>query len=253
MDRTNDKIAAYLTHELRSPLQALRFALDLLNKDLDKGDCEKNKRILDAARLATDRMRSHIDDILEMSRIQMGQTNIVRQKCSPADLARETASYFEAWAERKWIRLSVVVEDGCPDTAADPRRLVQALTNLITNAIKYTPAGGTVEVRLRRGRREHAGFVLFCVRDTGCGISAEAMPKIFRYFVQGGEAEGEEEGAGLGLPLARSFVEIQGGQMWVKSRVGEGSRFYFTLPFYLDPAQPRVPQGGVEREDLKRA
>jgi signal transduction histidine kinase len=251
MDQTNEKIAAYLTHELRSPLQALRFALDLLNKDLDQGDSEKNQRILDAARLATDRMRSHIDDILEMSRLQMGQTKIARQKCSSADLAKETASYFEAWAERKWLHFSVVVEEGCPDIAADPRRVVQALTNLITNAIKYTPSGGSVELRVRKGRREHAGSVLFSVRDTGCGIAQEELPRIFRYFVQGEEGCGD--GAGLGLPLARSFVELQGGQMWAKSRQGEGSRFYFTLPIHMAPVEPDVNCAQPQREDFKRA
>jgi len=234
MEKCPDKVAAYLTHELRSPLQALRFALELLNKDLDQGETEKNKRILDAALLATDRMRAHIDDILEMSRIQMGQARVERQVCSPGQLAEETGRYFEAWAERKWIKLSVAVEEGCPEVTADPRRIVQALTNLITNAVKYTPTAGTVEVRVRRGRRDEAGFVVFTVRDTGCGIAPEDLPRIFRYFVQG---DGEADGAGLGLPLARAFVELQGGKMWVHSRKGEGAAFHFSLPVHIPAAR----------------
>ncbi|MFH2204611.1 MAG: HAMP domain-containing sensor histidine kinase [Elusimicrobiota bacterium] len=251
MEKCPDKVAAYLTHELRSPLQALRFALELLNKDLEDGASEKNKRILDAALLATDRMRSHIDDILEMSRVQMGQTRLERQVCSPGELAMETGRYYEAWAERKWLRLKVVVEEGCPEVTADPRRVVQALTNLLTNAIKYTPAGGTVEIRVRRGRRDEAGFVLFTVRDTGCGIAAEDLPRVFRYFAQG---DGEIDGAGLGLPLARSFVELQGGKMWAKSRKGEGTAFYFTLPVHIPAAEPPLsrPAGNSAESTSQR-
>lgn len=248
----NEKVAAYLTHELRSPLQAMRFALELLNKDLDDGASEKNRRILDAALLAADRMRSHIDDILEMSRVQMGKARVAREPCDPAGLARETASYFEAWAERKWIKLGVVVEEGCPVVSADARRVVQALTNLITNAVKFTPPGGTVEVRLRRGRRERAGFVIFTVRDTGCGIAEADLPRIFRYFVQGGGASLEEpEGSGLGLPLARSFIELQGGELWVKSRLGEGSAFHFSLPIHIGSAPRAEPIGDALQRGLR--
>ncbi len=241
MEKCPDKVAAYLTHDLRSPLQALRFALELLNKDLGQGETEKNKRILDAALMATDRLRTSIDDIMEMSRVQMGQTRMARKACDGGELARETASYFEAWAERKWIKLSVVVEEGCPAVVADPQRVVQVLTNLITNAIKYTPAAGSVEVRVRRGRRERAGSVVFTVRDTGCGIAKEDLPRVFRYFAQGDEAKDDVQGAGLGLPLARSFVELQGGELWAKSRVGEGSAFHFTLPIHIAAAFEPAP------------
>lgn len=233
MDKVPDKIAAYLTHELRSPLQALQFALEVLNKNLEEGASEKNRRVIAAAVCATERMRRNIDDIMEMSRIQMGQTRMVPEACSPGDLAAETASYFEAWAERRWIRLSVSVETDCPPVAADPRRVVQVLTNLIANALKYTPPGGSIEIRVRRGRRERAGSVVFTVKDTGCGIPSADFSRVFRYFTSGGSDSNEEEGAGLGLPLARSFIELQGGEMWVKSRVGEGSSFYFTLPMHI--------------------
>jgi len=249
MEKVPDKIAAYLTHELRSPLQALQFALEVLNKNLEEGASEKNKRVVGAAVCATERLRGCIDDIMEMSRIQMGKTRMVPEACSPGDLAAETASYFEAWADRRWLKLSVSVESGCPQVAADPRRVVQALTNLIANALKYTLPGGSIEVRVRRGQRERAGSVVFTVKDTGCGIPQADLPRVFRYFVSSGSDENGEEGTGLGLPLARSFIELQGGEMWVKSRVGKGSSFYFTLPIHI-PADLKIAPPEQARESL---
>lgn len=233
METRSDKTAAYLTHELRAPLQALKFALELLGGGLEDGATDRNKRMLDAAVCTTERMKTLIDDILEMSRVQMGKASVDREACAPRDLVLDTVRFFAPWAERKKVFLSAFVEKDCPAVSAEPRRMVQALTNLISNALKFTPPGGTIEVRISRGRRERAGFVVFSVRDTGRGISAQDLLRIFRYFEQAGSAEDRAQGTGLGLPLARSFVELQGGELWAKSRLGEGSTFSFSLPVYL--------------------
>lgn len=224
------KTAAYLTHELRAPLQALQFALDVLKANLASGDSEKNRKTIDAALWTSRRLGQLVDDVLEVSRLQSGRVSAEIAPCEPGRLAADTVSFLQPWAERKRVRLSLRVKQGCPEIAADAKRTVQVLTNLLSNALKFTPAGGDIELSVRRGEREDAGFVVFSVRDSGPGFSPADAERIFRYFVQVGTAEQRSQGSGLGLPLARSLVEIQGGRMWAEGRPGAGAAFHFTLP-----------------------
>ncbi|HNW43677.1 MAG TPA: ATP-binding protein, partial [Elusimicrobiales bacterium] len=117
-------------------------------------------------------------------------------------------------------------------------RTAQSLTNLISNALKFTPQGGSIEITAEEGAAKHSGFVVVSVKDTGCGIAPEDILKVFGYFVQVGPQGNRPEGSGLGLSLARSMVELQGGTMWVTSRPGEGSTFSFTLPLFVPGTGP---------------
>ncbi|MEE8424578.1 MAG: ATP-binding protein [Elusimicrobiota bacterium] len=193
MSAPDKKTAAYLTHELRAPLRALQYALELLKGELDKGA-----------------------------------------------------------SGRKSVRLSLRVKRGCPRITGDPKRIIQVLTNLLSNALKFTPAGGEIEVGAAPGERDDAGCVVFSVRDTGCGISPEDLRRVFRYFVQVGSPEQKAEGTGLGLPLARSLVEIQGGRMWAESEPGKGSMFYFTIPAALLRGAGDASGTGVKTDKSQR-
>ncbi|MBI5595710.1 MAG: HAMP domain-containing histidine kinase [Elusimicrobia bacterium] len=225
-----DKTAAYLTHELRAPLTAVRCALELLR---DGGDPATDAEVLQIALRNVERLAGLIDDILETSQLQTGRLPLSSRPLESGCAARDAVTALLPWADRKGVKLAVVREADLPPVAGDPKRLTQVLTNLISNALKFTPAGGRVEVSVRRGRRDRAGSVVFCVRDTGPGIDPEEQTKLFRYFAQGAAGKAAGGGTGLGLAIARAMVELMGGSMWLESEPGRGAGFYFTLPVHI--------------------
>ena len=238
-----DKTAAYLTHELRAPLTAVRCALELMR---DGGDPATDAEVLEIALRNVERLAGLIDDILETSQLQTGRLPLSARPLDSGDAARDAVTALLPWADRKGVRLAVVRESDLPAIAADPKRLTQVMTNLISNALKFTPAGGRVEVSVRRGRRDRAGSVVFCVRDTGPGISKEEQGRLFRYFSQGEAGKAAGGGTGLGLAIARAMVELMGGSMWLESEPGRGAGFYFTLPVHIalgTGAGSLVPEG----------
>lgn len=225
--------SGYLTHELRAPLASIRFALELF---LDENAAKlqtADRRLLDLALRNVSKLNLLINDIMDLSKIQTGRLKMQPEPVDPVKLARETAGDMDSWVRHAGLKLTVTVPENCPQVFVDRRRTVQALTNLISNAIKFTPSGGSIEVTLKADDPGHAGFVVLSVKDTGCGIAPEDILKVFGYFVQAGPQDKHREGSGLGLPLARSMMEIQGGTMWVNSRPGEGSTFIFTMPVYV--------------------
>lgn len=236
------KTAAYLTHELRAPLTAVRCVLELLAAKYDGRLDEEDRGILGIALRNSGRLNLLIDDILDLAKVQSGRMRVVPVSCDPAALAREAVEDMSPWARKKGVELKLRLPEACPPVLAEARRALQTLINLLSNAIKFTPAGGEVELSLEPGRRDQAGYGVFSVRDTGCGIAPEDLGKVFRYFVQAGPPERRGEGTGLGLPLARAMVELQGGTMWVESELGKGTAFYFTLPVYLPVEKTRLPR-----------
>lgn len=225
-----DKTAAYLTHELRAPLTAIRCALELMREG---GDAAQSAEVLDIALRNAERLGGLIDDILETSKLQTGKVAVAPRPLAAGDAARDAVTALLPWADRKGLALAVVREPDLPPVAADPKRLTQVLTNLLSNALKFTPAGGRVEVSVRRGRRERAGSVLFCVRDSGPGIAPAEQARLFRYFTQGAAGVSSGTGTGLGLAIARAMVELMGGSLWLESECGKGAAFYFTLPVHI--------------------
>jgi signal transduction histidine kinase len=240
-----DKTAAYLTHELRAPLTAIRCALELMREG---GDPANAAEVLDIALRNAERLGGLIDDILETSKLQTGKVSVAARPLSAGDAARDAVTALLPWADRKGLALAVVREPDLPPASADPKRLTQVLTNLLSNALKFTPAGGRVEVSVRRGRRERAGQVLFCVRDSGPGIALDEQAKLFRYFAQGEAGRTSGSGTGLGLAIARAMVELMGGTLWLESEPGRGAAFYFTLPVHIAVRTGgfcSLPEGGA--------
>jgi signal transduction histidine kinase len=234
------KTKAYLTHEMRAPLKALQYALEILEGDLHKGDTERNKARLSAALITAARLNELVDDLLDLSRIQSGRMPMEVVRTDPGMLACETANCMQSWAEKAGVCLTVKFDKQLPEVNADMQRTIQVLTNLISNALKFTPKGGRIEVAVRAGTRDDAGAIVFSVADTGKGIAPQDRGMVFRYFQQAGTAQDKAKGSGLGLPLSRSLVELQGGRMWVEGEEGKGSTFLFTLPAAL-PAKPAKP------------
>ncbi len=244
---TKDQLTSgYLTHELRAPLTAIRCSLELILDDGSSGLKPQDREILEVALRNARKLNLLIDDIMQLSKIQTGRMAIAAAPVDPIELVRETVGDLAPWLRRKGLKISVKTPLSCPKVQADKRWTVQSLTNLISNAIKFTPEGGSIDVSLEEGAGDNAGFVVISVSDTGCGIAPEDIRKIFGYFVQVGPQDQRKEGSGLGLSLARSMAEIQGGSMWVTSRLGEGATFSFTVPIAAE-----APQQPSESKDVR--
>jgi len=170
---------------------------------------------------------SLINDILDLSKVEAGRLDLELGQFDLPTALDNALTLIRERASRHGIALDVAVDTGVGDIVADERKVKQILVNLLSNAVKFTPERGRVAVHAKPGD----GCVEISVSDTGIGIAPEDLEAIFEEFRQVGGAELQRrEGTGLGLTLAKKFVELHGGQMWVRSQVGQGSTFTFTLP-----------------------
>jgi len=227
-----DKIqASYLTHELRAPVTAIRLGLEVLQEQVLRKLEADEKQMLSLAIKNTARLEGLINDIMDYSKIVAGKMAVNRELCEARTLVSDAVDAMQAMALAKGVKLIKDIEEGLPRVSAETRRVVQVLTNLISNAIKFSPAQGAVTVSVKSGRYEHAGTLVFRVKDMGCGIPAQDLEKVFDMFVQSASSSKKQTtGTGLGLTLARSMVELHGGRIWAESWKGAGASFYFTIP-----------------------
>ncbi|MDO8756654.1 MAG: HAMP domain-containing sensor histidine kinase, partial [Elusimicrobiota bacterium] len=223
--------AAYLAHELRAPVTSIRLGLEILAEQIGDRLEGDEKQMLSLAIRNTMRLEGLVNDIMDYSKIAAGKLAIVKEPCDARTLVDEAADSLRAMATAKGVKIAKDYAPLLPRCSAENRRVVQVLMNLISNAIKFTPARGLVTVAISEGKYEHAGTLLFKVKDTGCGIPHEELEKIFGMFEQAcGAAQRKSSGTGLGLTLARAMVELHGGRIWAESWKGSGSTFCFTIP-----------------------
>ena len=231
MEQLQQDFIANMTHELRSPLTSIKAALELLARN-SKPDAS-GKSMINTAIRNSERLNSIITDILDFSKLQSGKLVFHKENIPSDEIAREAADAMKAWANSKNIALTVRTEPGVSLVYADKRRTVQILINLISNAIKFTPKGGAIEVSADNGRDAQSDFVFFSVKDNGCGIKKEDQARIFDKFVQ--VAEGEKVGGtGLGLAITKTMTVMQNGRISLESDQGRGSTFRVALPAYRD-------------------
>jgi signal transduction histidine kinase len=235
LDRLKSRFVAVVSHELRTPLTSIYASLEMLHDDLPP-DSSGLRRLLDISVSNTERLSRLIDDLLDLQRIEAGQVRLNRRPCDGASLVRVAAELMAPAARDAGIRLTVQTESG--RLVADPDRVVQTLTNLIGNALKFTEPGGNV--RLRTSRRD--GELWFAVRDDGRGIPADRLQSIFEPFEQVDASDARDRGGtGLGLAICRDLVAQHGGRIWAESTLGDGSEFTFTLPLAAG-AEPALDQ-----------
>jgi signal transduction histidine kinase len=169
---------------------------------------------------------SLINDILDLSKIEAGRMELELSEFDLPQAIQNALTLVRERALRRGIGLDHAIDDRVAAIRADERKVKQVLLNLLSNAIKFTPEGGRIEVRAAPAD----GLVEVSVTDTGIGIAPEDLETVFEEFRQVGTADKKAEGTGLGLALARKFIELHGGRIWVKSEPGRGSTFTFTLP-----------------------
>ncbi len=226
LERTRQEFVANVSHELRTPLSLIKGFVETLLEGA-KNDPEKATRFLQTIEKHTDRLTFLIEDLLTISRLESGQ---IIMNLHPVDLREETqrvAEDLKSRADEKQVALDNQVPEGLR-AHADADRLQQVLFNLIENAIKYGRPSGRV---LIGGSAIADGKVELWVRDDGPGIPAEARERVFERFYRVDRARSRETGGtGLGLSIVKHIVQAHGGEVWLKSEIGEGTTFHFTLP-----------------------
>ena len=217
---------ANMSHELRTPLNAIIGVSEILledARDLDRADqVEPLERVLRGGR----HLLALITDILDLSKIEAGRMELELADFHLPSAVDDALLLMRERAFRRGLALERHVDEHLGEIRADERKVKQVLLNLLANAVKFTPEGGRIDVRATQGD----GTVEISVTDTGVGIAPEDHDAVFEQFRQVGRADKKAEGTGLGLALCRKVVELHSGRIWVKSAVGAGSTFTFTLP-----------------------
>jgi signal transduction histidine kinase len=254
--RAKDAFLASMSHELRTPLTGILGAAELLRAGAHGPLSEGQLRTLGFIEEAGRHLLALLSDILDLAKIGAERLSLRTDSCDVAEVCESALAIVRSEARRKGIALAFRGPDDPVRFAADTRRIRQVLVNLLSNAVKFTPPGGDVELSARCD--EEAGLVQLAVRDSGPGIAAEDLPKLFQPFTQlDTRLSREHAGTGLGLALVRSLTELHGGRVEVASEPGKGSLFAVTLPWRRQvergsgprPAPPRnlqpVPAGAV--------
>jgi len=226
-NRHKSEFLANMSHELRTPLNAIIGFSEVLGErlfgELNEKQAEYTDDILSSGR----HLLSLINEILDLSKVEAGRMELELATFDLPSAIDNARTFVRERATRHGIALDVTVDDRLGDFVGDERKIKQILLNLLSNAVKFTPEGGRIGINARQAD----GSVEISVSDTGTGIAPEDQATIFEEFRQvGGDYAHKKEGTGLGLTLAKKFVELHGGKIWVESEVGKGSKFTFTLP-----------------------
>jgi len=217
---------ANMSHELRTPLNAIIGFSEVLSERMFGELNEKQEEYLKDIYASGTHLLSLINDILDLSKIEAGRMELELMDFDLPTALDSALTLVRERAARRGISLDSNVDERLGQIQADERKIRQVVLNLLSNAIKFTPEGGRIEV----GAVPRDGSVEVSVSDTGIGIAPEDQEAVFEEFRQVGTAEKKAEGTGLGLTLCRKFIELHGGRIWVKSQVGAGSTFGFTIP-----------------------
>jgi two-component system phosphate regulon sensor histidine kinase PhoR len=216
-----------ISHELRTPLAALKALVDTL-RDGALEDPPAAERFLNRMETEVDALTQMVQELLELSRIESGRAPLHMSSVPVPDVVLPPVERLRPQAERAGLTLTVSLPPDLPPLLADAERIQQVVTNLVHNAVKFTPPGGQVTVSAERAGDE----VVIKVHDTGVGITADDLPRIFERFYKADRAR-SGGGTGLGLAIARHIVQAHGGRIWVESVEGQGSTFSFSLPLAL--------------------
>lgn len=223
-NRARDEVLGVVSHDLRNPISAIAMCARVL-RDQPPSDEAARQEMLSTIEESTAWVNRLIEDLLDVANIERGRLSLHVQPHDPAQLALKAQHMFDVEAREHGIALESKVAPSLPHVSADGARIVQVLGNLVRNAIKFTPSGGTVSI----GVEPRDASVVFSVSDTGSGITPERQRRVFERYWQASEGA-RVRGTGLGLSIAKGIVEAHGGHIAVESEVGRGSVFSFTVP-----------------------
>lgn len=228
LDRLKSQFVSDVSHELRTPLTNIRLYIDLLSENMQSN---RSPDYIETLSRESERLAHLIDDLLSLSRLESGATAFQPRPIDVNRLLTDLSDDRRALAVEQDIELKIDTEPGLPMAPGDARLLTQVFTNLLTNAMNYTPEGGRIVLRTREAHRDNQNWVVAEVEDTGLGIEPEERPLIFQRFFRGRASQSTgAPGTGLGLAICKEIAELHGGSIDVESTPGEGSRISVWLP-----------------------
>lgn len=232
LDQMKSDFIATVSHEFRTPLTSLNMTIDILLQGLVGSVNFQQSELLATAKADCERLTKLVKELLNLSRLESGRYQMKKEPVNLQDLVQDALKHLRVPFRLKEIEFETVIDAALPSFSADREQLSWVITNLVSNALRYTPAKG--KVTISAGREN--GMIQISVADSGRGIPAEALETIFEKFVQVRQSTESTPGSvGLGLAIAKEVVEAHGGKIWVTSEMGKGSTFMFTIP--LEQAQ----------------
>jgi len=229
LDQLKSDFISVVSHELRTPLTSIKAFTELIMMK-QRMTTEKRGRLLSIINNETDRLARLINDILDLTKIEAGKLSWHISRVSLPEIIHNSVTNIQSLADNKSLAISTRVPDSLPRLYGDRDRLVQVITNILSNAIKFTPYGGTISIDAFT-ELDHRHQIVVQVADTGVGIPAKDLDIIFEKFRRSGDVlTNNAEGTGLGLAITKQIVEYHGGRIWADSLIGKGSTFSFTLP-----------------------
>jgi signal transduction histidine kinase len=224
LDKIKSAFVANVAHEFRTPLTIIKGNVDLVVKG-GLGDVTSQQReMLDGAVGVANRLSRLVNDLLDISKIESGKMQLKKEEVNMNRIIEENISAFTKLIKDKKQSLQKDLAKDMPSITADMDKITQVFVNILSNAVKYSPERGSISIRSVNLEKE----IMVEVSDTGEGVAPENIDKVFDKFTR--VTADKKEGTGLGLPIAKDIVVLHNGRMWVKSELGKGSQFYFTLP-----------------------
>jgi PAS domain S-box-containing protein len=230
-EQAKDEFISMVSHELRTPLTSIQMALSLLDCHQVDPSSEGGQAMIHVAAIGVDRLVRLVDDILDLDRLESGQLRLQQQSCHSQDLIDAAIRQMADLANRFNIKMSS--RGKSYELYADPDRLVQVLTNLLSNAIRFSAANSAIQIQVEplSCNDIQPQCLRFAVKDEGRGIPAEKLESIFERFQQVDASDAREKsGTGLGLAICKQIIQQHGGRIWAESGLGQGSTFYFIVP-----------------------
>lgn len=224
LDRIKSDFVSNVAHEFRTPLTIIKGNIDMVLKGSLGNVTPDQKEMMDGALKVANRLSRLVNDLLDISKIESGKMQLKKEKVNINKIIEENLLVFDKIIKDKNQTLQKELAKDMPDINADLDKITQVFINLLSNAVKYSPSGGRIEIKTVNLEKE----IMVEVTDTGEGISPEDIDKIFDKFTR--VTAEKKEGTGLGLPIAKDIITLHKGRVWVKSELGKGSQFCFTLP-----------------------
>lgn len=227
LDERKSAFVSIASHEIRTPLTSMKGFVENMLTGVTGDLRERQVLYLTRVKYNIDRLTRTLNDLLDLSRIEAGHVELRLTDVSLTEVTTEALDNLRPQAEEKSLVLETTPSSQLEPVRGDRDKILQILTNLIHNAIKFTPSSGRISISLVP---MEDSTIQVCVADTGRGIAAEEVPNVFDRFYRSDSGTTEARGAGLGLAITKSLVDLHGGRIWVESTVGSGTRFFFTLP-----------------------
>lgn len=242
LDKVKDELVSTVSHDLRGPVNGMIMIIDMMSRGSYGPLTEKQKHYLALMKDSGRKLTAFVTNVLDAAKIRAGKMEFRMQEVKAQEVLPALTDLFALSAASKGVKLEYRLADALPPFQADREKLEQVINNLIGNAIKFTPPGGTITLEAD----PDGDRLRFTVRDTGMGIAPEDIGKLFRKFAQvdlAAQKDNKITGTGLGLSICKTIVEAHGGRIWVESEKGKGSAFCFTLPKGEAPAPAQQQQG----------